>query len=144
MTEFDPNKITDMVSVLGQKISDLATQYSTPTWHLVEAAARIDALSQLLVGFACTVIAVIAAIVGAKKLRAGVAAQKEACAVNKHNPEGDGIFRIVSGVVCIAVSFGTGIAALLNLIDPWPWVGTFEPDIWIAHKIILGLTPHGH
>ena len=125
------DKLTNEAARLLSNLNSLTETYGEPAASAALMAARMEALSSILIGFAATIIAFIAYKIakrGYQMLRStsnsfDVEAALEATGVIKMAIAG------IATVVAVAI-------ALEGIIDPIAWVGIARPEVWLAAKLL--------
>lgn len=121
------NVASDQIAKFGDKISDMVHTYGPDTWKLVEATARIDAISSLIV---CVPIFMTACIISYFIRPMWNWAYIKECRYNRED-------RVFVHILYMALTIGIWIVFLVFLLNVWAWAGIFEPKIWIAHKFLF-------
>lgn len=120
------NKLIDVASqkmdAFGTKLDHLAHQYGPEIMNGALQVARIDALNAAVFETAYLIMCVIA-IYFVVKLTSKWAFE--------HAEESD-------GWSLLAVGFFTFVplGIFFYLLNVWPYVGIFEPKLWLAHKLL--------
>lgn len=114
------------MSELEQKIVDLADKYGQPAIDATLSAARTEAASYL-----ATV---------PIKLGVAAAAAYGAYYLYKHlRKMSDFEDQLLPGLgigLCGIVAFVAGLLGIWSLIDPWVWVALFNPEVYIAKRLL--------
>jgi hypothetical protein len=111
------DKFTDSLTLLAQKLAATAQAHAPQVWEIAKQVARVSALGQLLDGL----VYIAVGIVGWRVARWAFAH------VDWDRGDLPDVvwFFLGAGALC-AVLVGA-IQAAAYLVDPWPWVGVFQP-----------------
>lgn len=139
------DRAVDLMESFAIKLDSLATELGPEVVDLALMTARIDALSQLLPYIIGVVISIggwfyfiptIKLSIKYDRLERKTGSQEEGYGDIKEKDALYCLLALISGGV---TAFSTAYVILGGaLYDPWPWVGLFEPKLWIA-KSVLGL-----
>ena len=127
MEQDTADRALDMVESFAAKLEALAIEIGPEVGELALAAARVDALSyifpQLLIvmGLLCIAPKIVRFVI-----------QWEARAEGS----GKGNAYLISALTIVLFLVVSLIGKLWSFLSVWPWVGLYEPKLWIAYKIL--------
>lgn len=129
---------TQLASTVADRLIEAFSVYSTPAWEMSLAATQADATLTIYAGVACFISA---SLMGCLMTIFIVLSFKS----YKYYLETSGAkdfsgFFIFAAVVCGFVGLCLLISALVNLLSLWSWYGMYHPDVYLAHKILNGIT----
>lgn len=121
------DRAADAVEIFAIKLQNLSAEYGPEVVDAALWVARIDALAVI----GATVAILIAGIVLGLNTKTARAWSK------KVEPNWESPLAVWGGLVglssIVLLTMGT-----IRILNPWPWVGIIEPQLWIAKKV-LGL-----
>lgn len=129
MEQETADRAMDMVESFAAKLETLAIELGPEVGDLALATARIDALSYifpqllLVAGFL---------FITPKIVRFVIQWEAKAESPNK------GLAYFLSGIGGAAFFVISIVGKAWSFLSVWPWVGLYEPKLWIAYKV-LGL-----
>lgn len=128
MTETtDTDKILAAAERFGDKLADIAGQYGPDVADVALAAARVDAASQVI----GAVGAAIGACISYRFLRTSIVAF-----TTNDNHMGKELLGLLGTIFSGAALAVFGIAVVAMGASLWPWIGLFEPKIYVAGKLL--------
>ena len=133
MSEKLEDKAVELIDKFAAKLDSLSTEYGPEVVDAALAVAWVSATQEAVKWSIALALCVISSWLFARKALPLAKAKTFDDSSDEAAVFGAIIFAVVSGLTAL-------ITALISLVgfSVWPWVGMFEPKLWIA-KQVLGL-----
>lgn len=132
------DKAADAIEAFAGKLEALGVEYGPDVVDAALGVARVSAASEIVTGFVLTACGAVGLRFGWPLASNGIKLARRYMKPDYPVNGPDGFALAAVGSVGCVISCIVLMIGLLELIDVWPWVGIFEPKLWIA-KQVLGL-----
>lgn len=132
-------KLSDAADQLAAKMVELAQQYGPDVIDAGLAVARIEAAQGIVKGVVLLAVSAVFSFICYKLTKIGFNLMRIYKLPETSHGAPDGMWQITIGGCAGIVAAIIGIASVVVLIDIWNWVGIFEPKLWIAHRLLVGV-----
>lgn len=115
------------------KIIELGEKMAAPAADLAMAAARVQAYTSAIGGVVCLVVAGWLAVAALTLFRK---AQSLADANDRYGADTSDYWQFFAALIAGFFAAMFGIAAAVNLLDPWTYIAMQRPELWLAKKAL--------